>query len=52
MFQDFLNNINKPYIPDTVWFSLDNKSFKGINIVKTAINNYINDNPAAKLHNI
>ncbi|MBU2970713.1 polysaccharide deacetylase family protein [Pseudoalteromonas sp. C2R02] len=52
VFQDFLNNINEPYIPDTVWFSLDNKSFNGINIVETAINNYINDNPAAKLHNI
>jgi peptidoglycan/xylan/chitin deacetylase (PgdA/CDA1 family) len=51
-FQDFLNNINEPYTPDTVWFSLENKSFKGINIVETAINNYIHDNPAAKLHNI
>jgi len=52
MFQDFLNNINEPYTPDTVWFSFDNKSFKGINIVEAAIDNYILDNPAANFHNI
>lgn len=50
--QAFLKNINEPYVANTIWFSVDNNSFKGINIVETAINNYIHDNPAAKLHNI
>jgi len=52
IYQKFLNDINEPFTPHTEWFSLDSRSFKGINVVETAIDNYIHDNPAANLHNI